>query len=65
MNHEQIVINEVLQAEQAWTAAFLKLDLAAINQWMADDYTIIQPGGAVIGKAETKVSSWLGGSISG
>jgi len=56
MNHEQVAIHEILQAEQAWTAAFLQLDLATIDQLMADDYTIIQPGGAVVGKAETLAS---------
>lgn len=56
MNQEQTAVQEVLQAEQAWTAAFLKLDLATIEQLMADDYTIIQPGGAVWDKAKTLAS---------
>ena len=56
MNQEQVAIQEILQAEQAWTAAFLHLDLATLEQLMADDYTIIQPGGIVLGKAETLAS---------
>jgi len=56
MNQEQLVIQEILQAEQAWTAAFIDLDLAVIERLMADDYTIIQLGGVVWGKAETLAS---------
>ncbi|MFN8488985.1 MAG: nuclear transport factor 2 family protein [Caldilineaceae bacterium] len=56
MNQEQLAMQEVLQAEQAWTTAFLHLDLAVIEQLMADDYTIIQPGGAVWDKAKTLAS---------
>src|SRR5215212_452361 len=56
MNQDQLAVQEVLQVEQAWTAAFLHLDLATIEQLMADDYTIIQPGGRVWDKAETLAS---------
>ncbi|CAN5705549.1 hypothetical protein BH10CHL1_BH10CHL1_16910 [soil metagenome] len=56
MNQEQLTIQAILQAEQAWTAAFLQLDIAAIEQLMADDYTILQPGGVVLGKVETLAS---------
>ncbi len=56
MHQEQLVVQEILQAEQAWTAAFLHLDLATIEHLMADDYTIIQPGGRVWDKAETLAS---------
>lgn len=56
MNQEQQTVQAILQAEQAWTAAFLHLDLDTIDQLMADDYTIIQPGGVVLGKAETLAS---------
>jgi uncharacterized protein (TIGR02246 family) len=56
MNQEQLAVQEILQAEQAWTAAFLQLDLDTIERLMADDYTIIQPGGLVLGKAETLAS---------
>ncbi len=56
MSQEQTAIQAILQAEQAWTAAFLQLDLAAIEQLMAEDYTIIQPGGAVWDKAKTLAS---------
>ena len=56
MHQDQLAKQEVLQAEQAWTTAFLQLDLATIEQLMADDYTIIQPEGAVWDKAKTLAS---------
>lgn len=48
--------DEVLAAELAWAAAFRTLDIDALDALMADDYTIIQPGGAVVNKAETLAS---------
>jgi ketosteroid isomerase-like protein len=54
--HEQTTLQEVLNAEAAWAEAYRNLDLDCIDQLMADDYTIIQPGGTVLGKAETMAS---------
>ena len=50
---DQQIMAEVLAAEQAWAEAFRTLDLATLEQLMADEYTIIQPGGVTAGKAET------------
>jgi ketosteroid isomerase-like protein len=50
------VIAEVIQAEQRWAAAYRTLDLATLDALMADEYTIIQPGGQLVGKVETLVS---------
>ncbi|MCL4858468.1 MAG: DUF4440 domain-containing protein [Caldilineaceae bacterium] len=48
--------DEVLAAELAWAAAFRTLDIDALDAMMADDYTIIQPGGVVVNKADTLAS---------
>lgn len=56
MNSPQSAIQEVLQAEAAWATALRMLDLAALDQLMADDYQIIQPGGLLLGKVETLAS---------
>jgi ketosteroid isomerase-like protein len=46
----------ILQAELAWAEALRTLDLATLEQLMADEYQIIQPSGVVVGKAETLAS---------
>ena len=56
MSQDEIAIREVLAAEAAWAAAYRTLDLAALESMMADEYAIIQPGGAVVDKAATLAS---------
>jgi ketosteroid isomerase-like protein len=56
MTSEQSLIEEVLQAEAEWVEAHRRLDLAAIDRLMGEDYTIIRPDGAVVGKAEALAS---------
>jgi ketosteroid isomerase-like protein len=56
MTLEQALIEEVLQAEQAWVEAHQQLDLAAIERLMGEDYTIIRSDGSVIGKVEALAS---------
>ena len=60
MTLEQTLIEEVLQAEQAWVEAHRHLDLIAIDRLMGEDYTIIRPDGSVVGKAEALASYALG-----
>jgi ketosteroid isomerase-like protein len=50
---DQTAVTEVLAAEQRWAEAFRTLDFAILDELMADEYTIIQPGGVTAGKAET------------
>ena len=53
MAADQITLSEVLAAEQAWAEALRTLDLDALEQLMADEYAIIQPGGGVVDKLAT------------
>ena len=55
MNTNQ-TIQAVLQAERELAAAHLTLDLTRIDQLLHPNYTIIQPGGQIEGKAETLAS---------
>jgi ketosteroid isomerase-like protein len=56
MHPDPTKVAEILAAEQAWAEAFRTLDLAIIAHLMADEYTIIQPGGVTAGKAQTLAS---------
>ncbi|MDQ3248709.1 MAG: nuclear transport factor 2 family protein [Chloroflexota bacterium] len=56
MQSDEATRQAVLQAEAAWTIAHLTLDLPALDHLMADEYTIIQPGGVVLDKATTLAS---------
>jgi ketosteroid isomerase-like protein len=47
---------EVLAAEREWVEAHRRLDLAALDRLMADDYAQVQSDGRVIGKAEALAS---------
>jgi ketosteroid isomerase-like protein len=49
-------VQEVLQVERAWVEAHRRVDVAAIEQLMADDYTRIEPDGRVTGEAEVLVT---------
>jgi ketosteroid isomerase-like protein len=54
--NQEYTVQEILHAEHAWARALFQLDLIAIEHLMADEYGIIQPGGAVVDKAETLAS---------
>ena len=49
---EKAKIEEVLDAERAWLEAHRQLDVNALTQLMAEEYTIIRPDGQVVGKQE-------------
>ena len=51
---------EVLQAERAWVEAHRRLDIAALDWLMADDYRHIRADGSVAGKADDLVSYQTG-----
>jgi ketosteroid isomerase-like protein len=51
MSEKMEAAAEVLAAEQAWTDAHRRGDVAAIARLMADDYVKIQPDGTVVDKA--------------
>ena len=53
MSAEQTSLAEVLAAEYAWAEALRMLDLKTLEQLMADEYVIIQPGGDKVGKLAT------------
>ena len=51
-NQKEIdIVQEVIQAERAWVEAHLRLDVAALERLMADEYKHIQADGTVVGKA--------------
>ena len=56
MNQQQVAIQEILAAEAAWAEAHRKVDVEALEHLMHPDYTIIQPGGKVVGREETLAS---------
>lgn len=47
------VKNEIAEVERRWVQAHRDLDLAAIDEILAEDYAQIQADGVVVGKAET------------
>ena len=53
-------VQEVVQAEQAWVDAHRRLDIAALERLMADEYKHIRADGRVIGKAEDLASYQTG-----
>ena len=54
------LVREVLQAERVWVEAHRRLDIAALDRLMADDYRHIRTDGSVVGKAEDLVSYQTG-----
>ncbi len=50
------VIEQVIQVEKRWVQAHRDLDLAIIEEILAEDYVQIRSDGAVIGKAEAMES---------
>ena len=53
-------IREVLAVERAWVQAHRDLDLAVIDDILAEDYFQIQSGGTIIGREEL-LSSYASG----
>lgn len=49
-------IQEVIATERRWVEAHRQLDLAVIEEIMAEDYTQIRSDGSVIGKAQALAS---------
>ncbi len=47
----RIQTEQLLQAEAAWTQAFLELDVAALAEMMAVEYTQVNDRGALVDKA--------------
>jgi ketosteroid isomerase-like protein len=54
------LINEVLQAERAWVEAHRRLDVAALDRLMAEEYKHIRADGVVVGKAKDLTSYQTG-----
>lgn len=54
------VFQEVFRAERAWVEAHRRLDIAALDRLMADEYKHIRPDGSVAGKAEDLASYQTG-----
>lgn len=50
------LIREVLQAEREWVEAHRRLDIAALERLMADEYKHIRADGTVVGKEEDLAS---------
>jgi ketosteroid isomerase-like protein len=57
---ETDLIGEVIQAERAWVEAHRRLDIAALEQLMADEYRHIQADGKVVDKAADLASYQTG-----
>jgi ketosteroid isomerase-like protein len=54
------LVQEVLQAEREWVEAHRRLDVAALERLMADEYKHIRADGAVVGK-EADLASYQTG----
>jgi len=60
-HHKEIDrLQEVIQAERAWVEAHRRLDIAALERLMADEYKHVRADGAVVGKAEDLASYQTG-----
>ena len=54
------LIQEVIQAEREWVEAHRRLDIAALDRLMADEYKHIRADGTVVGKEEDLASYQTG-----
>ena len=54
------VVQEVIKAEREWVEAHRRLDIAALDRLMAEEYKHIRSDGAVAGKAEDLASYQTG-----
>jgi len=59
----QSVEQQLKKLELQWFDAEVKRDFAALDRIMADDYTVTDPAGVVIAKAEEMASLKLGEDV--
>ena len=57
------VEKELIKLENDWNNAIVKVDMAALNRVMADDWTIIDPDGIIETKAEYLASIKSGETV--